>query len=210
VPVLTDLKPTRRPGRFAVHIDGAFAFSVSEAFAARYGMYRGRHYDDADYDSLKKAASSEAAFAHAYRLLAHRMRSQSEVRRRLSQKGHAPDQVEAVVSRLADEGLVDDLGFARAFVNDKVNLSGWGRERIARELRRSGLSSEIIEEVTAQLEDADEYQRAFAALAAQAPPSQPLDRAHRRADAFLTRRGFAASVVHRAVSDWLAGAPASD
>ena len=210
MPVLTALKPTRQRGRFAAHVDGAFAFAVSEAFVARNGLHEGRIYSDADYEALKNKARSEAALTHAYRLLAHRMRSAAEIRRRLSQKGHTAEVTDAVIVRLTDEGLIDDQGFARAFVADKVRLSGWGRERIARDLSRAGLSDDMVEVAVAHLEDADELERAMAALGRHGPPRPPLDKARKRAYDFLSRRGFASPIAYRAVSRWLAGEPPAD
>lgn len=210
MPVLTALKPTRQRGRFAVHVDGAFAFAVSEAFVARNGLHEGRIFSDAHYEALKNKARSEAALTHAYRLLAHRLRSEAELRRRLQQKGHTADQTDAVISRLTDEGLVDDQAFARAFVADKVNLAGWGRERIARDMGRAGLSDEIVQAAVAHLEEADEHQRAVAALRRHGPPRPPLDKARKRAYDFLARRGFASPVAYRAVSEWFAGEPPTD
>jgi regulatory protein len=210
VPVLTALKPTRQRGRFAVHVDGAFAFAVSEAFVARNGLHEGRLYTEADYEALRGAARSEAALTHAYRLLAHRLRSEAELRRRLHEKGHTADLTDALISRLTEEGLVDDRAFARAFVSDKVKLSGWGRERIARDLGRAGLSDEIVQAAVAHLEEADEYERAMAALGRHGPPRPPLDKARKRAYDFLSRRGFASPIAYRAVSHWLAGEPPTD
>lgn len=210
MPVLTALKPTRQKGRYAIHVDGVFAFAVSEAFVARNGLYEGRQYNEADYEGLKSAAGTEAALGHAYRLLAHRMRSQAELRRRLRQKGHAIGHVDAVLSRLANEGLLDDEAFSRAFVSDRVALSGWGRERIGRELAREGVSDEIIQAALTHLQDSDEHERALAALRRRGPAHPPLDRASRRACDFLARRGFDGRTIHRVVGQWLGGEPPSD
>jgi regulatory protein len=183
---------------------------VSEAFVARNGLYEGRAYTAAELETVKAAAGSEAALTHAYNLLSHRMRSQAELRRRLLQKGHPPDRVEGVISRLNEQGLIDDQGFAQAFVADKVRLSGWGRERIVRELSRSGLPDAVAQAAVAHLEEADEFERAMAALGRHGPPRPPLDRARKRAYDFLSRRGYASSIAYRAVSQWSASEPPSD
>jgi regulatory protein len=210
VPTVTALRATRRLGRIAVHVDDSYAFTVSEAFAARHGLFEGRRYDDDEYEALSSQASFDAALAHAYRLLAHRMRSVVEMGRRLREKGLVPQQTDAVLARLTDEGLLDDNAFARAFVADKVRLSGWGRARIVRELNRAGVPDDVVADAVGGLDDETELRRARSALRRRGSPQAPCEQAHRRASDFLTRRGFAPSIVHRAVAEWLDESATSD
>jgi regulatory protein len=210
MPRVTSLRPTRRSGRYAVHIDGDYAFAVSESFVARRGLYEGRDYDDADYADLVSAASDEAALTDACHLLNHRARSAREIRDRLSRKGHDGDVIEAVIARLRDDGLVDDAAFARAFVADKTNLSKWGRDRIARELRGHGIASATIAGALEGLDGETEVRRALAALGRLGPPQPPLDKARARAVSALMRRGYGADIARAAVSLWLSGDSPSD
>lgn len=204
MPVVTALKPTRAGGRFSVHVDGRYAFTVGEAFVVRHGLHEGLELSEGEYETLRADAGDDQALTDAARFLAHRTRSRAEVRRRLIDKGHEPAIAETVVARLAADGLIDDPTFAQAFVADKVNLSGWGRERIARELGRLGVARATIDETLTAIDGEEEAARAVAALRRRGPAQPPFDKARKRAFEFLARRGYPTEVVHRAVAEWAA------
>jgi len=204
VPVVTALKPTRSSGRLAVHIDGRYAFAASASFIARHGVHEGRDYDEGGLGLLLEAASAESVLTDAYRLLNHRARSRAELRERLLRKRHDASQVEATLTHLAAEGLLNDAAFAAAFVADKVRLSGWGRERIVRALMAHGLTVQQADEAVVSLTAEAEAERALAALRRQGSPRPPLERAKKRALDHLLRRGFAGPIAYRAVAEWSA------
>jgi regulatory protein len=205
VPVVTALRATRG-GRVAVHVDGSFVCSVGDSFVARWRLYQGRELDDDALIELRDQASAEGVLADAYRLLGHRARSRDELRRRLLQKAHDDDAVEAALQRLIDDGLLDDAEFARSYVADKRGLSGWGAERIRRGLAGLGVDQAIIDvalgaPATGEGDDA-EVERAVAALRRRGAPEPPLDAARRRAYQTLLRRGFSTAVAYAAVRRW--------
>jgi regulatory protein len=212
VPVVTALRATRR-GQVAVHVDGSFVCSVSEAVVARWHLYRGRELDDDALSQLRDQASAERVVADAYRLLGHRARSREELRRRLLQKGHDDEAVAGALERLAADGLLDDAEFARSYLADKRALSGWGSQRIRRGLAELGVDQVVIDAAlgTAAAGEGDdaELERALAALRRRGAPQPPLDAARRRAYQALVRRGFSTAVAYAAIRRWSGGQPSA-
>ncbi|MDR2492102.1 MAG: recombination regulator RecX [Coriobacteriales bacterium] len=142
---------------------------------------------------------AEGAFAHLVRLVNVRDRSELELRQRLASKGHAPDVVEAAVSRARRCGLVDDERFARAYVGGKLR-KGWGRERIERALEGFGVSPRVLgshpDDVFAE---ADELERALEELGRFKSAAQNLHEARYRR---LAAKGFSAQVIQGAVAQF--------
>jgi regulatory protein len=208
---VTALKPTRG-GRFAVHLDGEYAGSVTEATVARYRLYVDRVLSDEQAVTLRHDVALETALTDAYRLLAQRSRGRLELRRRLLAKDHPEDVVDTVIARLEAECLLDDASFAAAFVADKRRLAGWGRERIAAELRKLGVGRDIVQNALddAGEDDDGELERALAMLERMGAPGRPLEAARRRAFDRLRRRGFNVAVSTAAVRGWLETAGAAD
>ena len=214
MPVVTALRAIRR-GQVAVHVDGRFTCSVSDACIARWHLYRGRELDDDALAELRGQASAERVLTDAYRLLGHRARSREELRRRLLQKGHADEAVGEALQRLSGDGFLDDADFARSYVADKRGLSGWGSERIRRGLAELGVDQVLIDAAlgTAAAGEGDgaELERALAALRRRrADPQGQLDAARRRAYQALLRRGFSTTVASAAVRLWSDDAPPHD
>ncbi len=207
MPVVTALRTTRGGG-IAVHVDGSYLCTVSEALLARYRLFKGRELDDAEADGLHSEASAERIMGDAYRLLGHRQRSTVELRRRLLDKGHTDEAVTAALTRLTADGFLDDDAFARAFVHDKRAAGGWGRARLERELARLGVPVAAVEAAVAGEGEAegDELARALAVLDRRPSPAPPYDGDKRRAFAALQRRGFATGIAYEAIRCWVAAA----
>ena len=213
MPVVTALQPARR-GHVAVHVDGGFVCSVSDALVARWRLYRGRELDDDALAELRGQASAEGMLADAYRLLGRRARSREELRRRLLQKGYAGEAVAGVLERLAGDGLLDDAELARGYVADKRGLSGWGSVRIRRGLAELGVAHDVIDAAlgaaAATEGDDAELARALTALNRRGAPQAPLDAARRRAYQALVRRGFSTAIAYAAIRLWSGAQPSDD
>jgi len=215
VPVVTALRATRR-GQIAVYVDDGFLCAVGEAAVARWRLHKGRELADDDLRRLVEEASAETTLADAYSLLGHRARSVAELRRRLFAKQHGADAVEAVLERLAADGLLDDAAFARSYVADKRRLAGWGTERIRRGLAEAGVAREVAAAALGRADaggdpDDAELSRALDVLRRRGPrEDRPDETARRRAYQLLLRRGFSSGVAYAAMRTWSASAADDD
>ena len=72
-------------------------------------------------------------------ILAQRPHAAAELRRKLRQKGHEAEAIEAALTRLAELGYLDDAEFARALVGWRAGKRG--RRAIAAEL---ALGTELV------------------------------------------------------------------
>ena len=100
----------------------------------------------------------------AFRLLAVRARSESELRSRLAGAGFE-EVAEAVIDRLRELGYVDDLAFAAAYVRSRSLGRRIGRRLLRHELAQKGVSAAIIEQALA--DRGDQSEQADAAQLAQ-------------------------------------------
>src|ERR1700761_7563071 len=90
-------------------------------------------------------AGKADAFQVAYAYLNRRERTVAEMRARLEKAELSEAEYAPVISELLELGYLDDARYARLFTEDKRNLEGWGRERIARALRARGIEREVVE-----------------------------------------------------------------
>lgn len=157
----------------------------------------------------------EAAREAALRLLAHRPRSEEELRRRLDRKGFADDAIDACIEELRGRGLVDDAAFAGSWVRDRVRLRPRGPSRLVGELLRKGVSRRIAEAAVERVFAEEEVteaelarEAALAWLRKQGPGARrrlasgeydERERARRRLYGYLARRGFRGVAVGEAM-----------
>jgi regulatory protein len=134
----------------------------------------------------------------ALRALGRRERSVAELSSWLTERGVAPDDVEATVAHLEEVGQLDDAGFARRYAQDKRELAGWGAERIREALLARGVAPEHIEAALGGDGPAEQVGRAVELLVRRAEPLDE-ERDRSRALGYLTRKGYSYEIAHDAI-----------
>jgi regulatory protein len=80
----------------------------------------------------------------AYRLIKFRLRSEKEIRDKLKEKKFSPVIIGEVVDFLKKTGLVDDVLFARLWIQGRISRS-IGLRRLRFELKKKGIEKDIVE-----------------------------------------------------------------
>src|SRR5919205_1114155 len=96
-------------------------------------------------DSLPAHTDHARAIDLAYKALAARARTVSELRTFLERKRIDPSAIDAAVEELTASGFLDDERYAQQFAEDKRTLDLWGAGRIARDLHRRGVEPQLVE-----------------------------------------------------------------
>jgi regulatory protein len=197
---ITAIEPQQKnPQRVNVYLDGEFAFGLASIVAAWLAV--GQELGEEKIASLKADDEREVTYQKALHFLSFRPRSSAEVRQNLLKHGYSESLIEKTVNRLSEAGLVNDEAFARAWVENRNTFRPSGKPALRMELRRKGLSDEIVQSVldtqvneeTLALEAARKYARR---LAGQGRPEF-----RQKLCGFLARRGFSYSVIAPVVSE---------
>ncbi len=188
----------RARDRINVYLDGDFAFGLSLAIAASLKV--GDELSDEAIAQLRAADAFERAREYALTLLDSRPRSEAELRAAMRRKGFAEADIAAVLERLRQVELVDDLAFARFWAENRQHFHPQGRALLRAELRQKGVPDAIIEQVCAEY---DEEAALRAAAKEQARRLQHLSASdfQRRLSARLLRRGFSYAAIRDLLHD---------
>ena len=207
MPTISSILPSpKRPGRFAITIDGTLAVVISLEAVERLKLATGGAVDDALAAVLEREAAQLRTYDRALDVLALRARSAADLRRTLVRKGEPPELVDLAVERLLNAGFLDDASFARQFARSRVLGAGLSRRQIASELARRGIARDIaataIEEVFGE-ERVDEEATLERLARKKLGTLGRLDAftQRRRLYAFLARRGYDADDIGRVVDD---------
>ncbi len=196
---ITAIRAGRRPGtRVNIFLNGEFAFSLEAELVVKEGLYVGRELSDNEIDALARSDRFERCLNAANRYLSYRPRSESELRERLYKRGFDGDNVEAVIARLKEQGLVDDTAFAEFWKENREMFSPRSRWLTSLELRRKGVTAEVIEQVVSSASDDDSAYRAALGKARRLSLSD-YQSFRRKLDGYLQRRGFGYGVINRTV-----------
>ncbi len=197
---VTAIRAGRKRGgkRVNVFLDNSFAFSLEAEVALRENLEVGQELSEDKIEALAGSDLFQRCLNAAFRYLSYRLRSEAELRGRLKQRGFNGDSVEAVLARLREQGLVDDLAFAQFWKDNRESFRPRSRWLTASELRQKGVAADIINRVVADVDDEDSAYRAAQSRAHRLPNSDYQDFRHRLGD-YLKRRGFGYRVITHTV-----------
>jgi len=190
---ISALRLGRGGKRVNIYLNGAWAFSLAKVLAA--GLRRGQHLGPHDIARLQADDAVEQGVERCLSLLARRPRA----RRELDDYLRAAVR-EAIVARLVERGLVDDVGFARTWVENRSAFRPRSRRALAAELRRKGVSAESAAQALAEVDDES---AARSAACGYARRLRGLERNEffQRLLGFLGRRGFTYDVARPVVEE---------
>jgi regulatory protein len=139
----------------------------------------------------------------AYRLLACRSQTSSELRDRLQRRGYTAIIIDKVVRQLESDGYIDDRKLAFDWARYRLQSKPLGRRRLAWELQRRGVPSESLDEVLREVysefdEDTLAEQAARKRLGSKELPRSPRER--QRYTRYLLSLGFEADTVAAALA----------
>ena len=183
-----------REKRVNIFIDGKPALALLAETALKEDLKLGQEVNESQLETLADVDRYQRCLNAALRYLGYRPRSEAEIRQRLQRHRFDGECIGKALARLREQGLVDDTAFARFWRENRETFSPRSRRLTKLELKRKGLSSDIIEQVISEIDDRDSAYRAA------------LNRANRlsitdyhvfrqRLGGYLGRRGFSYSVI---------------
>ncbi len=191
---------------YAIYIDEALAFDVSEDVLRKFGLHTGQRIDEKTVELIASAEAFERAKRIALNFLSYRPRSAKEIVNKLLSKGYSTALAKKVTDHLAGLKLLNDLEFARMFVRDKLRGKPMGKSMMRRKLLEKGITPQTIERVLREyISDQDEQEAATKLLERKLKRSKERfeklepTRQHKRLVDYLLRRGFSTDVAVKTV-----------
>jgi regulatory protein len=182
--------------------------SVDEPIEAVAGGSR-RRPDRAKAQGDREPDPYDVARRIVLRQLTMGPKSRAQLESKLASRGCAPEVVDAVLSRMEEVGLVDDIAFAQMLVASKQASKGLAKRGLAQELRDKGIDNETVSTALAGIgrEDEVELARRLATRRMASMHGLAADVQARRLAAMLARKGYPPSVVYSVVRDVVDAAP---
>jgi len=187
-----------RRKRVNVSLDGRFAFSLEAEVAIKEGLQVGQELSASQIETLARFDHFHRCLNTAAHYLSYRPRSEFELRERLHQRGFDGDSVEAVLAKLKEQGLVDDMAFAQFWKDNRESFSPRSQWLTKLELRRKGIANNIIDQIADTIDDEDSAYRAALSKARSLPLSD-YQSFRRRLGGYLKRRGFGYGVINHTI-----------
>jgi regulatory protein len=145
----------------------------------------------ADDGSTEAEEALGAAIERAGRYIAHRPRTERQVRDKLGELDYDAVTVDAAVARLIELHLIDDSDYARRWIEERARTKGKAPDVLVSELRARGVTREVAEEALAEVGlDEDTQAIEVAAKLTRKVLRFPLGEQGHRLYELMRRRGF--------------------
>lgn len=188
----------RNPNRINVYLEGEFAFGLA-AFTA-VSLRVGQNLTAQEIEKLQTADAQETAKQAAIRFIEQRPRSKAEVSRHLQKKGFADQAIAHAIERLAAVELLDDLAFARYWVEQRETFKPRSQMALRQELFQKGVDRDTIDTA---LEPVDDLTSARRLAEKQSRRWQNLaeDVFQAKMAGYLQRRGFPYHIIKQVTAE---------
>ena len=146
---------------------------------------------------MERLQDIASAKNYCLRLIKFRARSEKEIREKLRRKDYDAEIIDAVISSLKRVKLLDDVLFAKLWVQSRIKRS-IGLNRLAYELKQKGIDKSTIDEALQRAgENYDEKDVVLEIVRHKLGKMKniPPEKAKSRLYGFLLRRGFSKNIV---------------
>ncbi len=185
--------------RVNVYIDGRFALALKQETLIKNRLKVGVELTEEKIGELIGKDTIEKATDIALRFLGYRPRSEAEIRKTLFQRGFNEDIIDKAISKLKEQGLIDDAAFARFWSENRENFSPRSSRLTRLELRQKGVSDETISQ---SISDETDGENAYRAAQSKVRRMTITDYAtyRQRLGEYLKRRGFNYGVINNTIT----------
>lgn len=203
---ITSLEPqVNNDDRVSVYLDDEFAFGAHEDIVVKHGLRVGQTLTPEDRREIEADEQYVRAKQRALDYLAHKPRTEQEVRRKLRERDVAPFVVDQVIARLQELDYLDDEAYAHEYAHNRFSNKGYGPIRIRRELEERGVNRAVADAAVDDLfaeEDATAAAREHAEnrwprLAGEDDPRRRKQKMYR----YLRRRGFTTDTIYTVLDE---------
>lgn len=153
---ITDIETQKKnKNRVSVFVDGEYSFSLDSADALRLGVKAGAEITEKEIEIYNLESNLSKAKAKAFDIVARKMVTECELRTKLADKGYDEVICDIVINTMQEYNYINDYDYCLAYF-DYGTSKGWGKLKIRSELKRKGVSDEVLSDAFSEFEDCPE------------------------------------------------------
>ena len=154
--------------------------------------------------SKNKFLTPSQAWDRIRKYCGYQERSHEEVRYKLVEVGIRGNDLENIMTRLIEEGFLNEERYAIAYAGGKFRMQHWGRNKIQAALKQKGVSDYCIRKGLAQIDDSD-YRKSLLNLLkkkAASVKNQNVPSQKQKLVTFLVGKGYEPHLVWEIVNEY--------
>lgn len=174
---------------------------LSESSYCDFHLFVGKTVSDSEMKKILKSEALDAYYTYSLKLLNHESYSESDIRQRLLDHGATPEATQLIITRLVGESLLNDELFAKSYAEDLSYLRCYGYKKVAFELKKHGISPQIIEALDFSREKELEKATRYVTVLDKRYARLPAQKREQKAFNALLTRGFVFETAKQAADN---------
>ncbi|MEO8514255.1 MAG: RecX family transcriptional regulator [Ignavibacteria bacterium] len=195
-------KQKKNNKRYNLYIDGEFFCGIYDDTILKFGIASGDEISEKNMNEIRDFDEYMYGKKAAFDFLSYRVRSISEIKKKLRTKKLSEENIEKVIVHLTELHLVNDEDFARQLVKEKIKNKPAGRKLLQQKLFEKGIPKTIGEEVlNSILTEETEKELALKVYDKLKPKLKGLEIQERKRKIYetLARKGFDYEIINEII-----------
>lgn len=147
-----------KSGKYKLDFDNGKVLTLYEAILIKYMLLTKKEIDPEIIESIIKDNFNYGMYDDALHYIEIRLRSRDEIKNYLLKKKYDEVLIDETIKKLEANNMIDDIAFAKAYLNDKLNLSNDGPNKIKQGLLSLNVDYNEVEKLIDSI-DSDEIER---------------------------------------------------
>jgi regulatory protein len=131
----------------SVYIDEKYSFSIDQEDYVKLGLYSKKEITNDELINIKKTLDLSAAKSFIIRYLSLRTSCENQIRVKLRKADYSGTVIDKTIDYLKSMGYINDKLYVQKFINDRMKLKQKSKKMLKYELKRKGISEDIITNV---------------------------------------------------------------
>lgn len=201
---IKDISFDEKKGLFIVKFDKG-TLNASYNLYNELNLSKGKELSQDEYNRLKDFNDYNLNFSKALNFISYRIRSKKEIYDKLIKEDVSKEHISRIISKLEEDGYIDDHRFAKAFFESKTEINQWSNRKIEYELINKGIDKNIINELSFSFKEL-EFENAKDLVEKKLPQWENKFEGFKLKNkiyTFLSSRGFDYGIIEKVIGELL-------
>lgn len=146
----------RNKEKVNIYVDDKYSFSLTLNGFVESGLKEKANISEEEINALKIKDEPKLAVQQALNILSYSMKTESELVRKLTEKGFSEKAVNYAVEKLKGYKYLDDSVYVSMYITTRAIPNNWGDQKIISNLLQKGVDINLIKEKINELYSYDE------------------------------------------------------
>jgi len=142
-----------KKNKYEILFDNGETLTTYDELMIKYNILYHKEIDEKTITNIKKENSFYETYNSIITYINKRYRSEFEVKEYLKKYELSPNEINKIIEKLKTTNLLNDVTFTKAYINDKLNFTNIGPNKIRKELQGHQIEETIINNVFNKIDD---------------------------------------------------------